>query len=77
MWAVNKGTQYFAPKVRKKFQLIILVDWVNTDDNFQMMKTLYKACRGYLEWKQKNRPGYKPWIYPEQINYPKLLVEQV
>lgn len=41
------------------------------------MKTLYKACRGYAEWKQKNRPGYKPWIYPEQINYPKLLVEQV
>ncbi|XP_057377256.1 START domain-containing protein 10-like [Daphnia carinata] len=54
-WAVNKGTQYFAPK---------------------MMKTLHKACRGYLEWKQLHSPGFKPWLYPEQMDHPKLLVEQ-
>lgn len=42
-----------------------------------MMKTLHKACLGYFEWKQQHSPGYKPWLYPEQMDYPKLLVEQV
>lgn len=42
-----------------------------------MMKTLHKACRGYLEWKQLHSPGFKPWLYPEQMDHPKLLVEQV
>lgn len=55
-WAVNKGTQFFTPK---------------------MLKTLHKASQGYLEWKEQHGPGYKPWIYPEQIDLPKLIIEPV
>ena len=41
------------------------------------MKTLYKASQGYSEWKKQHGPGYKPWIYPEQIDLPKLIIEPV
>ncbi len=45
--------------------------------HLQMMKTLYKACQGYAQWKQEHGPGYKPWLYPEQMETPKLIIEQV
>lgn len=45
--------------------------------HLQMMKTLYKACQGYAQWKQQHGPGYKPWLYPEQMETPKLIIEQV
>jgi hypothetical protein len=42
-----------------------------------MLKTLHKASQGYLEWKEQHAPGFKPWIYPEQIDLPKLIIEPV
>jgi len=55
LWAINKSTQYFAPK---------------------MIKTLHQACIGYAQWKSEHSPGYKPWIFPEQIDLPKLTIDQ-
>uniref|UniRef100_R4FKC6 Putative start domain-containing protein n=1 Tax=Rhodnius prolixus TaxID=13249 RepID=R4FKC6_RHOPR len=41
-----------------------------------MVKSLQKATLGYLDWKSKNKPHWKPWHFPEQICSPRLnLVE--
>ena len=32
-----------------------------------MIKRLEKAAENYRSWKQFNRPGFKPWLYPEQL----------
>ncbi|KAG7155903.1 START domain-containing protein 10-like [Homarus americanus] len=42
----------------------------------KMVKTLLKASRQYLTWKAHNNPNYKPWIYPEQINLPRIAFNQ-
>ena len=83
LWAINKSTQYFAPKVRcigvscttetsygstRPFHLAFA---------WQMIKTLHQACIGYAQWKSEHSPGYKPWIFPEQIDLPKLTIDQV
>lgn len=31
-----------------------------------------QACKNYVAWKQKNRPFYRPWIFPEQSTLPRL-----
>ncbi|XP_073990807.1 START domain-containing protein 10-like isoform X2 [Rhodnius prolixus] len=42
----------------------------------KMVKSLQKATLGYLDWKSKNKPHWKPWHFPEQICSPRLnLVE--
>lgn len=33
----------------------------------RLVKKLHKACLNYANWKQENRPEWKPWIYPEQL----------
>ncbi|XP_023333248.1 START domain-containing protein 10 [Eurytemora carolleeae] len=35
--------------------------------SFIMIKRLEKAAENYRSWKQFNRPGFKPWLYPEQL----------
>ena len=41
------------------------------------MHKVHKACRGYETWKAKNRPNYKPWLFPEQIDLPRLRFEDI
>nr|CDS27925.2 PCTP protein [Hymenolepis microstoma] len=38
---------------------------------------LVKAARAYPEWKAKNSPSIKPWIYPEQNKLAPLNVQDI
>ncbi|XGW13479.1 hypothetical protein V3C99_000085 [Haemonchus contortus] len=39
----------------------------------KIIKRLYKACLAYPEWKARNQPNVKPWIYPEQqLDFPRV-----
>ncbi|KAL1462873.1 hypothetical protein WDU94_014677, partial [Cyamophila willieti] len=42
----------------------------------KMIKNLLKASRNYFEWKCNNNPHFKPWVYPEQLQSPRISVEQ-
>lgn len=42
-----------------------------------MVKSLQKATLGYLDWKSKNKPHWKPWHFPEQICSPRLNLVEV
>jgi len=33
---------------------------------------LHKGCLLYEDWKQENRPTFKPWLYPDQSCLPQL-----
>lgn len=33
----------------------------------KVINRLYKAGKNYQAWKSKNRPEYKPWLFPEQM----------
>ncbi|XP_069749140.1 START domain-containing protein 10-like [Narcine bancroftii] len=41
----------------------------------KVLKQLHKVCLKYPEWKQKNRPDFKPWLYPEQNNLPTMKLD--
>lgn len=38
----------------------------------KVMKNVHRAGQEYLEWKQKNCPDFKPWLYPEQNTLPMM-----
>ena len=42
-----------------------------------MVKSLQKATLGYVEWKTKNEPNWKPWHYPEQMQAARLNINEV
>ena len=43
----------------------------------QVMTKIHKAAKGYEKWKMKHNPQYKPWLYPEQMELPRLEVNQI
>nr|XP_046261219.1 START domain containing 14 [Scatophagus argus] len=38
----------------------------------KVMKCVHGAGQNYREWKQKNSPNQKPWLYPEQNTLPMM-----
>ncbi|XP_049897985.1 START domain containing 14 [Epinephelus moara] len=38
----------------------------------KVMKCVHKAGQNYPEWKEKNSPDLKPWLYPEQNTLPMM-----
>ncbi|XP_056295729.1 START domain containing 14 [Pseudoliparis swirei] len=38
----------------------------------RVMECIHKAGQNYPEWKQKNSPDQKPWLYPVQSNLPMM-----
>lgn len=38
----------------------------------KVMKCVHKAGQNYPEWKEKNSPELKPWLYPEQNTLPMM-----
>jgi len=38
----------------------------------KVISRLHNGCQLYEEWKQDNRPTFKPWLYPEQNCLPLL-----
>ncbi|XP_071847090.1 START domain-containing protein 10-like isoform X3 [Apostichopus japonicus] len=42
-----------------------------------ILKNLHKACQRYPAWKSVNNPHYKPWLYPEQMNLPRLNLSHI
>ena len=44
---------------------------------WQVMKTVHKACLGYENWKAQNRPNHKPWLFPEQMELPRLNMTEI
>ncbi|KAJ8298162.1 hypothetical protein KUTeg_024693 [Tegillarca granosa] len=38
---------------------------------------IHKACINYPRWKSANNPGFKPWLFPEQVVLPRLDMNQI
>ncbi|VDP80549.1 unnamed protein product [Echinostoma caproni] len=38
----------------------------------RVIKRIAKACHGYEAWKRSHRPEFKPWLFPEQCELPRL-----
>lgn len=58
-------------------KMIFLIYFFSFFAILQMIKSLHKACKEYTDWKQLNKPHYKPWIYPEQMTLPRISLQQV
>lgn len=43
----------------------------------RMVKDLKKAALGYVAWKQQQPHLRKPWRFPEEINGPRISIEDV
>lgn len=43
----------------------------------RMIKDMQKAAVGYLQWKTERNLYWKPWRYPEQIDKPRISIEEV
>lgn len=42
-----------------------------------MLSKLHKACKGYNTWKEANKPEWKPWLFPEQNDLPRINYDDV
>lgn len=43
----------------------------------RMIKDLQKAAINYIEWKTSRNLYWKPWRFPEQIDKPRIPIEEV
>ena len=43
----------------------------------QVLSKLHKACKGYNAWKEANKPEWKPWMFPEQNDLPRINYDDV
>ncbi|CAF4963114.1 unnamed protein product [Rotaria socialis] len=43
----------------------------------KLMKRLGKACTKYDNWKAKNQPSHKPWLYPEQMTIARYIPSEI
>lgn len=43
----------------------------------KIMSKIHKACKGYDNWKSKHNPHLKPWLFPEQMTLPRLLLSDI
>lgn len=41
------------------------------------MRKIHKACLKYPEWKRSHKPGFKPWLYPEQTTLPSIPLSEL
>lgn len=41
------------------------------------MSKIHKACKGYEHWKSKHNPHLKPWLFPEQMDLPRLNMSDI
>uniref|UniRef100_A0AC35U0R3 START domain-containing protein n=1 Tax=Rhabditophanes sp. KR3021 TaxID=114890 RepID=A0AC35U0R3_9BILA len=42
----------------------------------KILKKLHKVCLEYPDWKAKNQPSFKPWLFPEQVMHlPRINLE--
>lgn len=43
----------------------------------RMIKDLQKACYGYVTWKNGQPHNRKPWRFPEEMDRPRITLEEV
>lgn len=41
------------------------------------MRKIHKACLKYPEWKRSHKPGFKPWLNPEQTTLPSIPLSEL
>lgn len=68
----KQNYQTFKIKTLKNDSFGFGVSLITPPLSFQVMKSVHKAGQNYLQWKQENSPGLKPWLYPDQSTLPMM-----